>query len=76
MTDVTNQLRKECHCYIDKMAFTHKEREQIYKWLAKALKIPLYRCHISLFGYKLLVRAKHKLHKEYIRRNKQNGKHK
>lgn len=56
---MNDDLKAECHKYLDMLWTTKEEREQAYKWLAKRLKIPLKRCHISMLCISDLYKARH-----------------
>ena len=64
-------LRKECHDYIDKLCETHKDRENLYKWLARKLEIKQRYCHFGLMTLPQLYKSRKLLRKRYIKEEKQ-----
>lgn len=47
MIDDYKVLQAECHSYIDRLCSSHKEKEQLYKELARKLEIRQRYCHFS-----------------------------
>lgn len=65
-----DDLKADCHKYLDMMWQTAKERKEVYKWLARRLNIPLRRCHISKLSSYDLYRARRILRQENRKRRK------
>lgn len=54
------QMKMKCHDIFDSMWNTCDQRKQLYKWLAKALKIKVEDCHFGYFDIDMLNKA-HKI---------------
>ena len=65
-----DDLKADCHKYLDKLWHTKAERRAVYKWLAKRLCLPLRKCHISMLCVNDLYRARHILRQEVRKRRK------
>ena len=65
-----NDLKADCHKYLDSLWTTKQERKATYRWLSKKMRVPLYRCHISEMNLCELYRARHILRQEVKKRKK------
>lgn len=67
---MNEDLKTDCHFYLDKLWSTPKERRAVYRWLAFRLRIPRGKCHISMMSTAQLYKARHILRQEYKKRRK------
>ena len=51
------QMKMKCHDIFDKMWNTPNQRRNLYKWLAKELKIHVEDCHFGYFDLSMLNKA-------------------
>lgn len=68
--DELKVLRHECHSYMDMLWENHKQREAVYKWLAKRMRLPLRYCHIGMMNKRQLIRARYLLRRECVKRER------
>ena len=63
-------LRADCHKFLDELWHTKTERRAVYRWLAMRLHLPRSKCHISMLSLRQLYRVRHILRQEYVKRRK------
>lgn len=63
-------LRKECHSYIDGMTETKRDREEIYRWLARKMQIRQKYCHFSMMSISQLYKARKILRNRWLKERK------
>lgn len=67
------QAKTRCHDVFDSMWKNYKERQKLYKWLAKELNIDESECHFGYFDLSMLNKAYNILiqHKKDLKKSKQ-----
>lgn len=67
---MNEDLKADCHRYLDSLWSTKKERQSVYRWLSRKMKLPLKRCHISMMTTEELYKARRILRQEAKKRRK------
>ena len=67
MIDDYKILQSECHAYIDRLCSSHKEKERLYKELAKMLEIRQRYCHFSKMTLSQLYKSRRWLRTKCIK---------
>ncbi|MBR1738308.1 MAG: hypothetical protein IJ736_15100 [Firmicutes bacterium] len=70
---VNEDLKADCHRYLDSLWQSKTERQSVYRWLSRKMRLPLKRCHISMMTTEQLYRARHILRQEVKKRRKKDG---
>lgn len=67
---MNDDLKADCHKYLDMLWTTKEERNAVYRWLAFRMKMPRSRCHISRMNLGQLYKARRILRREWVKRRK------